>query len=464
MAQNPGDPDLGRRLRGLPAVDRVVARLEGEAAGPVLVGAARRAIDRARGRVREGGDPPTLDQVVDEARALLGEHALHQLQGVINATGVLVHTNLGRVPLGEEQLEAVAEIASGYSNVEYDLVAGRRGDRYSHVGALLVALTGAESALVVNNNAAAVLLVLATLCEGREVIVSRGELIEIGGEFRIPEVMAASGARLVEVGTTNRTHLSDYEKAITPQTAAVMKVHPSNYRVVGFTATVEAHSIATLAKKQGVLFLHDLGSGFVGPPEALETTDRDPLVQVALEDGADLVTFSGDKLLGGPQAGVIVGRGELVEKLARHPLLRALRVDKMTLAALQTTVLAHVEGRSAELPVWRLALAQPHEIEARARSLASALSERVGDRVKVEAVPSSAVTGGGSLPGTDLASWAVSIVHEKRSTASLERSLRHGTIPVIARIEDDRLLLDLRSVPALLDETLHEVVVLALQE
>jgi L-seryl-tRNA(Ser) seleniumtransferase len=441
----------------------VIAALGEDAPRPVVAGAARAAVDAAREHVRSGRASPSFDEIVMAARSLLEEHGLALLRPVINATGVIVHTNLGRVPLGERQLDAVTRIAGGYSNLEYDLTAGGRGDRYSHASRLLEQLTGAEAALVVNNNAAAVLIVLAALCAGKEVIISRGELIEIGGEFRMPDVMAGSGARLVEVGTTNRTHGADYERAITADTGAILKVHPSNYRVVGFTASVGARELARLARGRGVAFVHDLGSGLVESFEAAPWLDNEPLVQSALDDGADVVTFSGDKLLGGPQAGVIAGRKELIERIARHPLLRAVRPDKMTLAALEETVRVYLEGRALELPMWEMALVPGEDLERRARSLAAGMTEALGDAgVKVEAVPTRAVTGGGSVPASDVPSWAVWVNHPERSAGEIERALRRAPTPVIGRVEDDRLLLDLRTIPAERDPELQALIERAL--
>ena len=456
------DPDreLAQRLRALPAVDRVTAALD-PTFPKQATGAARRAIDWARAAIRSGEPAPSLEAIVDRARELMGAEDTRLLQPVINATGVLLHTNLGRAPLGPEQLEAVHRVAAGYSNLEYDISSGTRGDRYSHARVLLTSLTNAESALVVNNNAAAVLLVLAALCRDREVVVSRGELIEIGGEFRVPDVMAASGARLIEVGTTNRTHLSDYERALGAHTAAVMKVHPSNYQVVGFTASVPARDLARVAHDKDVLFIHDLGSGYVGGAAGSDVTQNDPPVDVALEDGADLVTFSGDKLLGGPQAGIIVGRADLIEKLSKHPLLRALRVDKMTLAALEATLSAYLAGRPESLPLWQAAAVGVDELAGRAQAIAAGVNE---PGAKVEAVPSTAVAGGGSLPGTEVSSWAVSIVHEAKSPDELARSMRFSDPPVIGRIEDDRVLLDLRTVPRDQDAALVQVLQIAIHE
>lgn len=460
MEQEPSttdDADLNARLRKLPSVDRVLEALSDEASHAAATGAARRAIDHARDTVRLGGKTPAFESVVETARSFLRERDRSLLQPVINATGVLIHTNLGRVPLGEEQLDAIRQTVSAYSNLEYDLATGTRGSRYVHATGLVSELTGAEAALVVNNNAAAVLLALTSLCGGREVIISRGELVEIGGEFRIPDVMASSGARLVEVGTTNRTHLADYERAITPETAAILKVHPSNYRVVGFTAEVAARDIARLARGRGISLIYDVGSGLLSH-DGNEWTSNDPSVRAAFEDGADIVTFSGDKLLGGPQAGVIAGRAGLVERIARHPLLRALRPDKMTLAALEATLAAHAEGRAGELPLWEMANADADRLRSRAEVLVDELSSRLGSGFKVEAVALKAVAGGGSLPGADLPSYGIWIEQGERSSAELQRILRHVVPPVVGRIEDDRLLLDLRTVPASQDELLVRLI------
>ncbi|MEA2452246.1 MAG: L-seryl-tRNA(Ser) seleniumtransferase [Actinomycetota bacterium] len=449
------EPDLSL----LPSVDRVLDALGIEHSHKVSVAAVRHAIDKARAAVRAGGSVPSLDAVVADTRLALEDHARSLLVPVINATGVVLHTNLGRAPLGERQLDAVARAARGYSNLEYDLTAGARGSRHDHARGLLAALTGAEAALVVNNNAAAVLVTLATLCGGREVIISRGELVEIGGEFRIPDIMATSGARLVEVGTTNRTHLADYEKAITPDTAAILKVHPSNYTISGFTASVAARDIARLARGRKICFIHDIGSGLVSTDRS-ETTE--PGVREALEDGADVVTFSGDKLLGGPQAGVIVGRAELIERISHHPLLRALRVDKMTLAALEETLRIYLDNDLEQIPTWRMSNLSSAELEARAGTLRAAIAARVDDSAKIEVLSHPGLTGGGAMPGTELASWAVSVGHATKSAAEIERSLRSGTPAVVARIEDDRVLLDVRTVQERELDVLTERVVAAL--
>ena len=445
------DEGVKQRLRGLPAVDVVVGALG--VVGAPATEAARRAVDEARAAIRSGGDAPSLDDVVEAARRVLREQERSRLAPVINATGVLVHTNLGRVPLGAAQLRAVEEVASGYSNLEFDLGSGNRGSRYEHAAELINSLVGSESSLVVNNNAAAVLLALAGLCSGREVIISRGELVEIGGEFRIPDVMESAGVKLVEVGTTNRTHISDYERAITPETAAILKVHPSNYKVVGFTKDVSARDLARLARGRGVCFLHDLGSGLIDGDDALAPGETP--VAAALKDGADLVTFSGDKLLGGPQAGIIAGRAELVEQVMHHPYLRALRVDKMTLAALQATLLVYLEGRRSEIPLWSMLGQSLDELERRATSLAEAVGAT--EDVKVEVVLTEGLAGGGSLPEETIPSYGLSISGGSRSAAELERSLRRADPPVIARVEDDRVLIDTRTVLAPQDEALGRI-------
>ena len=416
-----------------------------------VTAAARRAIDLAREKVRAGEDAPELDDIVEHAKGLLADRDLSRLRRVINATGVLIHTNLGRVPMGDEQLEAVRRLSVSYSNLEYDLLTGARGSRYSHAAPLLLEVTGGEDALDVNNNAAAVLLVLAGLCRDKEVVISRGELIEIGGEFRIPEVMSISGAELVEVGTTNRTHLADYEKAISDRTGAILKVHPSNYRVVGFTADVRAVDLARLARGRGIPFVHDIGSGLLEGSQ--EWTAEEPVVARALEEGADIVTFSGDKLLGGPQAGVIVGRADLVEKLRGDALIRALRVDKMTLAALEATLTLYLGGRRGEIPLWAAASVTSEALLQRADALAEEIN---GRHLTVEArrVSTESVAGGGSLPGKTLASWAIGLRSTALSAAEIERALRAHDPPVIARVEEDEVLLDLRTVPRTDDEVL----------
>ena len=412
------------KLRDLPSVDMLL-RDERLADKPheLALAAARRVLDEAREEIRAGTDPePLVDRVVAEL-ALARRPSLRR---VLNATGVLVHTNLGRAPLADAALARVAEVGAGYSNLEYDLAAGERGSRQDHLAELLSRLTGAEAALVVNNNAAAVLLALAALAEGREVVVSRGELIEIGDGFRIPDVLARSGARLVEVGTTNRTRAGDYERAIGPDTAVLLRVHQSNFRVVGFSEQPRLEELAALARSRDVPLVDDLGSG------ALARFGDEPTPAESLRAGADLVCFSGDKLLGGPQAGVVVGRRDLVERLRRHPLQRALRADKLTLAALEGTLLLGLDPATRdEVPVLRML----HEPVATVRARAERLAQLVGGDVE-ETV---ARVGGGALPLTALQSAACAIEE------SLAEPLRRGDPPVVALVRDGRTLLDCRT-------------------
>ena len=413
-----------RGLRDLPSVDELL-RAEPLAAEPhaLVVSAARTVLERARKEIQAGRDPGTI---VDAVLAELGRRRRPALRRVLNATGVLVHTNLGRAPLADAALARVAEVGGGYSNLEYDLEAGDRGSRQDHLAPLLSDLTGAESALVVNNNAAAVLLALAALAEGREVVVSRGELIEIGDGFRIPDVLARSGARLVEVGTTNRTRAADYERAVGPETALVLRVHQSNFRVVGFTERPGLAELADVARRHELPLVDDLGSG------ALAAVGDEPTPAESLRAGADLVTFSGDKLLGGPQAGIVVGRRELVEQLRRHPLQRALRADKLTLAALEGTLGAALDPTLGEIPVVRML----HEPAERVRERADRLAGLVGGEVE-ETV---ARVGGGALPLAELPSAACAVEEE------LAERLRNGDPPVIGIVRDGRLLLDCRTI------------------
>ncbi|MEA2434203.1 MAG: L-seryl-tRNA(Ser) seleniumtransferase [Actinomycetota bacterium] len=442
----------------MPGIDAIVAALEGTALPRLIAAAARAAVNDARERVKDGADAPTHEELIAETRDRVARIERARLTRVVNATGVLIHTNLGRAPLGQEQLRAALELASGYSNLEFDLDAGKRDSRHDRARELLTAATGAEDALVVNNNAAAVLLTLVALCNDKEVIISRGELIEIGGEFRIPDVLAQSGARLVEVGTTNRTHLADYERAIGPETAAILKVHPSNYRIVGFAKSVATRELAKLARGRGVLLFNDLGSGLLSSPVDGSGVDvsSEPIAELALEDGTDIVMFSGDKLMGGPQAGVIAGRAALLRRIASHPMARALRVDKLTLATLQATLLIHLEGRAeAELPLWRMIRTTPEELKLRAHEVASALGQRVGPDVKIEVREMPSVVGGGSLPGVQLKSWGLTIAIGDLGAAELQTTLRTGSPPVIGRVEDDLLILDLRTV---LDEETDQLI------
>jgi L-seryl-tRNA(Ser) seleniumtransferase len=414
-------------LRDLPSVDELARGLD----DPLAIDAARHVIDRAREEIRAGADPGDLAQRLrDELQALRSP----SLRRVLNATGVLIHTNLGRAPLADEAIAHVAETARGYSNLELDLREGVRGSRQDHAAGLLRRLTGAEAAIVVNNNAAALLLALAALAEGREVIVSRGELIEIGDGFRIPDVLMRSGARLVEVGTTNRTRAADYERAIGTDTALLLRVHQSNFRMVGFTELPRIEELAAVARRHDLPLVDDLGSGVLDYVPG-EQTARDSLAA-----GADLVCFSGDKLLGGPQAGIVVGRSDLVEALRRHPLHRALRVDKLSLAALEATLRLYLDGAPDRIPVLRALHEQPDARRARALRLAELVGGSVEETV--------GRAGGGALPLAELGSWACAVEE------SLGEPLRNGDPPVLGIVRDGKLLLD---VLALRDDELDEV-------
>ena len=391
---------------------------------PLAVDAARLVIERAREEIRAGVDPGDLGERLHDE---LDRARRPRLRRVLNATGVIVHTNLGRAPLPAAAVERVRDTAAGYSNLEYDLEAGARGSRQDHVAAVLRRLTGAEGALAVNNNAAAVLLALAALAEGREVVVSRGELLEIGDGFRIPEVLNRSGARLVEVGTTNRTRAADYERAIGPETALLLRVHQSNFRVVGFTGLPTTAELAAVAARHDIPLVDDLGSG------ALLPLHDEPQARDALAAGADLVCFSGDKLLGGPQAGIVVGRADLVERLRRHPLQRALRADKLTLAALEGTLALYLDPERAlrEVPVLRMLNEPVPTVQARAARLAGLTGGTVEETV--------ARVGGGALPLAELPSFACAV------DESLAAPLRQGEPPIVGVVRDGRLLLDCRT-------------------
>jgi L-seryl-tRNA(Ser) seleniumtransferase len=403
--------------RDLPSVDEL-ARAVGD---PLAVDAVRSVLARAREEISGGGDPGDLEARV---RAELAAARAPRLRRVLNATGVIVHTNLGRAPLAEEALARVTEIGRGYSNLEYSLEGGVRGSRQDHVVDVLRRLTGAEAALVVNNNAAAVMLALAALAAGREVLVSRGELIEIGDGFRIPDVLVQSGARLVEVGTTNRTRAADYERAVGPETALLLRVHQSNFRVVGFTEAPKLEELARVARAAGLPLVDDLGSG------VLVELPGEPSAKESLAAGADLVCFSGDKLLGGPQAGIVAGRAELVEKLRRHPLQRALRADKLTLAALEGTLALYLDAPE-RIPVVRMLGEDVETVRARAARLAALVGGQVEETV--------ARVGGGALPLAELPSFACAVEEE------LAGPLRAGEPPVVGVVRDGRCLLDCRT-------------------
>src|SRR3989440_7040051 len=404
-------------LRDLPSVDELAR----ESRDPLAVGAARAVLARARDEILAGGDPGDL--AVRFHDELAGARA-PSLRRVINATGVIVHTNLGRAPLAAEALDRVHAAAESYSNLEYDLHAGTRGSRQEHVASILRRLTGAEAALIVNNNAAAVMLALAALAEGRDVLVSRGELIEIGDGFRIPDVLVRSGARLREVGTTNRTRAADYERAVSPETAVILRVHQSNFRVVGFTEQPRVDELSQVAQSHKLVLVDDLGSG------ALVDIGDEPTPRASLAAGAGLVCFSGDKLLGGPQGGIVAGSAELVEKLRRHPLQRALRADKLTLAALEGTLRLALEAPD-EIPVVRMLREPAESVRARAERLATLVGGEVEETI--------ARAGGGALPLAELPSYACGVEQE------LAQALRAGDPPVVGIVRDGRLLLDCRT-------------------
>ena len=368
----------------------------------------------------------------------------YTLRPIINATGVVLHTNLGRAPLPQTALDRILKIAGSYSNLEYNIKKGGRGERYDHVRVLLCQITGAEDVLVVNNNAAAVLLCLSAIASGKEVIISRGQLVEIGGSFRVPDVMAQSGARLVEVGTTNKTYLRDYENAINEDTGMLLKVHTSNFKVIGFTSNVNNTELSSLGKKYKIPVMEDLGSGIL-----VDLTPYgfpyEPTVSDSLKAGMDLVTFSGDKLLGGPQAGIIVGKRELISRIKSHPLTRAVRVDKMTLAALEAVLLFYKDGYWDEIPTIHMLTRSLQILEEQARLLHKGLTDIIGDKGQVKIIDDISETGGGSFPGHEMPTKAVTMEINEISAQKISERLREVPIPVIGRIKKDKFLLDVRT-------------------
>ncbi|MGA9753931.1 MAG: L-seryl-tRNA(Sec) selenium transferase [Desulfobaccales bacterium] len=443
-------------LRQLPQVDELLRHPElASAVGPLprsLAASVVRRVLEAQRRTINATLPEALPPQLDEAALLRDLHealaaaAKPSLRRVVNATGVVIHTNLGRSPLSEACLAQLLEVASHYNTLEYDLAQGARGSRQDHLEGVLQELTGAPGVLVVNNNAAAVLLALNTLAPGKEVIISRGQLVEIGGSFRMPEIMAASGAILREVGTTNKTYLKDFEKAITSETAVLLKVHPSNFRIMGFTHEVTLAEMVTLGRQYELMVVEDLGSGCLVDLSRYGL-EKEPTVQETLKAGADLVLFSGDKLLGGPQAGLILGNREVVGALRNNPMTRALRPDKMTLAALEATLRLYLEEPRAlaEIPTLRMLTRPVAELDRQARSLARRLRRRFGSRLKVNVVSSEARAGGGSLPQAPLASRALALTAPPLAPQDLEVRLRQASTPVIARVEHGVVLLDLRT-------------------
>ena len=458
--------DRQKLLRGLPSVEIVVEKIEknGDSVRRprnVMVNAAREALAEMRQNILNGtvSVAPGEDEVLSLVRTKLEHAGLKGIRRVINATGVIVHTNLGRSLLAEEACRAVEDVISSYASLEIDLVTGKRTSRMAHVSSLLVQLIGCEDALVVNNNAAAVMLALSTLCHGREAIVSRGELVEIGGSFRLPEIIEKSGARLVEVGTTNRTRLEDYEGAITERTGAILKVHQSNFMMSGFVESVPCADLARLAQEKGVVLIDDLGSGALYDFSALGI-DREPMPQDSLKCGAGLVTFSGDKLMGGPQAGIVVGRHDLVARCKSNPLARALRVDRVTLAALQSTLMLYFEPEHLKerLPTLGMMSMPAEEVRKRAERVADALGRAAGEAADVSVDKDESRIGGGALPGSAIPTYVIVISLRAIASDDFVFELRKCEVPVIARISEDRVLLDLRTVRPYEDDLLIDLI------
>ncbi len=443
-------------LRNLPAIDRVLReeplqKLSQQLPQETLSGAVQDLMTALRQEIIATGQidsPERLqpEQIAAAAACKCRELLQPSLRKVINATGTLLHTNLGRAPLSSQSLRAINDVAAGYSNLEFELDSGCRGERFSHVESILTQLTGAEAALVVNNNSGAVLLALTALGKGREAVVSRGELVEIGGAFRIPEVMEAGGVILREVGSSNRTHLKDYQQAINENTSLLLKVHTSNYRIVGFTKEVPARDLLPLARENDLILMEDLGSGLLIDLSRYGL-EREPTVPEVVKAGVDVITFSGDKLLGGPQAGIIVGRADLIKKLRKHPLARALRIDKLTLAALESTLKLYLKPEQVlqELPVLKMFSAAPELQKHRCQSLLERLmTEPLAAEIRL--IEDVSRVGGGAMPLTELPDWAIEINPLKHRTADLAKRLRTFSPAVVTRVHNDRLLVNMRAV------------------
>jgi L-seryl-tRNA(Ser) seleniumtransferase len=446
---------MATEFRNLPGVDKVLSDERLAEAGKgyphdLVVNVIRQQLEQERKTITDGKPAAPLDKIVTAVLERLEDLLKPSLRRVINASGVILHTNLGRAPLSKEALAAMEEASGGYSNLEFDLEKGERGTRHVHVESLLCRLSGAEAAMAVNNNAAAILLGLTALAKRKEVIISRGQAVEIGGGFRIPDVMKQSGAKLVEVGTTNRTYAHDFEQAVNPRTAALMRVHSSNFRLIGFTSEVSLEELAGIAGKNHLLLFDNLGSGCF-----LDTTAYglapEPMVQQSVRAGASLTFFSGDKLVGGPQAGIIVGKKQYIDKLKKHPLARALRMDKSRLAGLAVTLVHYLKEEAAvKVPVWRMIAAPPEEIQRRAREWAEVLEG------KPKVTTGETMVGGGSLPGGSLPTSLVVIGGGSKNVQAISRRLRLRDIPIVGRIEKDELLLDPRTVLPEEDEIILE--------
>ena len=449
-------PSRDLTLRAIPSIDQLmraeaIAELRRSIGIPRLTTLAREVTEEMRRQIQSEGVPEgtkeaLLDEAVQRIQSLCERESLSTLRRVINATGVILHTNLGRAPLSEAVRKSVAQEAAGYCTLEYDPTIGARGKRGGHVEELLTQLTGAEAALVVNNCASAALLILTVLAGAGETIVSRGELVEIGGDFRVPEVMSNSGTRMVEVGSTNRTRLDDYKRAINDNTRLIMRVHPSNYRIVGFTDSPDLSKLALFAHQSGLRLYEDAGSGVLNDLSAYGLGDE-PIISESITAGADVVSFSGDKLLGATQAGLIVGRREIVDRLRKHSLYRALRVDKLCLAALEATLYAHRRGAIEEIPALQMLMSSPETIEKRAQTFIAKLAE-TGDSAGLTAsiVTGHSAVGGGSGPNVHPPTHLVALKHAGLKADEIERKLRTFSPPVISRIADDLVLLDLRTV------------------
>ena len=432
-------------LRALPSVDRVIGDhrlldVRDEFPWHTIATLVREELDSARAAIARGGSAPTVAQLTRKVIDLTKKFDQSVPRSVINATGVILHTNLGRAPLSEAAVQAIAQSASSYSDLEYSIAEGARGSRQQHIERLLTLVTGAEAAIVVNNNASALLLSLAGLAREKEVIVSRGEAVEVGGGFRIPDVMRQSGAKLVEVGTTNRTYVQDYEEAITEATAALLKVHTSNFRISGFAKSPDLEELVALARANGIPMIYDLGSGCLTDTRRFGLR-HEPTVQQSLRAGVNLTLFSGDKLVGGPQAGIIVGTRKLVQRLAKHPLARAFRIDKLSLAGLSATLLHYLRDEHLDkVPVWRMIKVTDTEIQVRAQRWA----DLIGPQATIE--PAHSTIGGGSLPDEVLPTWIVAVRPKHLTPQKLARQLRLGTPPIIARVIEQKVALDPRTV------------------
>jgi len=442
-----------KKLSQLPSVDECIKSPYGDKwlqkyYRNIIVRSVREAIDSKRKELLDGADPDiAIDAIAAEIEQNIIRHSAYKLKPLINASGVVIHTNLGRSILSDKALENIVSTAGSYSNLEYEIAKGKRGKRYAHIKDILIELTGAEDAVVVNNNAAAVLICLDTFAKGREVIVSRGELVEIGGSFRIPEVMKSSGAILREVGTTNKTHMNDYENAVCGNTGLLLKVHQSNYKISGFTQEVPVPDLVKVGKEFKIPVISDLGSGCMISLRPYGVHDE-PTVQEVIKEGADLVTFSGDKLLGGPQSGIIVGRKKLIQKIQQNPMMRAMRIDKMTFAALEATFMQYLDEQKAlkSIPTLRMLTESGDIIKKRAKKIFNALKKSISDKAALEVQPDQSRAGGGSLPEADFPTFVVSLRPHNMTVNALEKKLRLGDPPVIARIKEDVLLIDARTI------------------